>query len=147
MHVYFFLRGIKHEMELTEKFLQTQMFPFKRKRLSTGKHEVAMAQGALREIKLYEYVFPEESLDEVCTMLKLGSPDEKGEVKVGKPEASLRPMIYGIRKMLGAKALKKHKSVPTTKYIHRNGVALTMIGVKKDKRAEVKDWDYEQELL
>lgn len=139
MHLYFLVRGIKQQVELFNMFLQTQMFPWKRKNLKTGKEEVVQVQGALRVFPFgYEYVFPEESLAEVCTML---------DIKNGWGLGKLRGFI--IRHALGHGIMKipKYKDVPTNRYIERRGIAIYPIGIKKDDRRKWEAIGYEQEML
>lgn len=144
MHVYFMTRGIKHQRDIAVKFLQTQMFPWKRKNLKTGQEEIAMVQGALRPIELWEYVLPEESLDEFLTMIGT----EKGGVNTGGHFSKVKQAA--IRKMLGngvKKIPKTFKPLTEARYIERRGLAIYPIGIKKDKRQKWEEAGYEQEML
>jgi hypothetical protein len=139
------IRGIKQQVALFEMFMQTQMFPWKRKNLKTGKDEIILVQGALRVMPFgYEYVFPEECLDEVLTMLQAKSTD--GRYNLGK----FRNMILRVCMGKGdagdrVKPIPEYTPVPTNRYIEMNGVALYFIGIKKDSRNILRD--YEQEML
>lgn len=119
-------------------FMQAQMWLWKRKNLKTKKEEICQVQGALRPIELWEYVFPEECFDEVCTMLNI-----KGADSIGKTKEAV------IRKALGhgVKPVPEYKEVPTNKYVEKRGVGIVPIGIKKDPRAEKEIWGYEQEML
>lgn len=179
MHLYFFLRGIKQEADLTIKFLETQFFFWRRKNLNKcvcgqakkghkktkkcdrfrAKEEVCRAQGALRPIQLFEYVFPEEAKDEVLTMLEISQPkkDKKGNpikkdgfVVMEAPkinEKSVSFLSKFLRKALGAKPIGEYKGVPTLKFIPRRGVALTPIGIKPDRKEKWEQVGFEQEML
>jgi len=143
-HVVFATRGIKHERNRFIMFLQSQMFWWKRKNLKTGQDEVCRVQGALRPIELWEYVVPEECLDEVLTMLNV---DEKGEVH----PVTAKLNRWGLRKMLGLEPVK-YTRVATDKFVPRDGVALYPIGIKRDvkgiwKDPVTKEDLYEQEML
>lgn len=148
MHLYFMVRGIIQQVELFKMFMQTQMFKWVRKNLKTKKEDVVQVQGALRECGfVYEYVFPEECLTEVLTMLEI---EESGANRWDL--GGLRNFV--IRKMLGKGTegnkvlpIPKYKKVLTNKYIEKRGVAIYPIGIKKDAREEIEEWGYGQEML
>lgn len=138
MHLFFMTRGVKHNRDVFVTHMQSQFFPWTRKNLKTKKNEVANVQGALRPIELWEYVFPEEHLDEVLTMINAGQPHwGNGKAKY---------LVGALRKVLGAVKLPKWEKVPTNKYIFREGVGIEIIGIKKDERADAP-WGYNQEML
>lgn len=143
MHLHFLTRGVNSQVEQFKVFMQAQMFPWKRKNLKTGKDEIFECQGALRPIQLWEYIFPEESLDEVLRMLDIASYDEKAVTTLSTFKFKM------LRRML--KCGKIPKVDPDKKvryrYIERKGVSIYPIGVKKDKRQECEEWGYEQEML
>lgn len=113
------------------------MFEWKRKNLATGKEEIARVQGALRPIQLWEYVFPEECIDEVLEMM--GDGWKLGKTK----EATLRKMLGN-----GVKKIPKQKNKSTNyRYIEKRGVAIYPIGIKKDRRQKWEEVGYEQEML
>ena len=141
MHLYFWSRGVKHQRDLFVTMMQGLMFLWKRINLKTGKEETTAVQGSLRPLELWEYVFPEESLNEVLTMLDFQPTSEMPAMKVAM-----------MRKMLGAKKIPKIPLQQKTKFVHRNGVCLYPIGIKKDERRDC-DWSeigqgkYNQEVL
>jgi len=177
MHLYFIVRGVLHQLELFKMFMQTQMFVWRRKNQKlckcgqkkeehkktkeckkfNPKIEYGRVQGALRDMGFcYEYVFPEECLDEVLTMLNTRNSDIKNF-------GWIRPAV--LRKMLGkgVKPIPEYKDVvnqiimvddnliiATARYIEMQGIAFYPIGIKKDLR-EKHDWGpeghYEQEML
>ena len=141
MHLAFITRGVNQEMELFKMFMQSQMFNWKRKNLKTGKDELCQVQGSLRPMQLWEYVFPEECYDEVMTMLNRCSGAISGSLSNSKAAI--------LRKALGKGFMKvpKYKTIPSNKYVSTNGIAIYPIGIKKDKRQEVKAWGYDQEML
>ena len=140
MHLYFMLRGILSQTRLFKMFMQTQMWLWKRKDLKTGKEILTQVQGSLRECGMfYEYIFPEECLDEVLTLLDI---QDKDEGLGGTKRFVLRRMIgNGVRK------IPKYKKVVTNRYIEMRGCTIYPIGIKKDKRREVEEWGVEQEML
>lgn len=141
------IRGIKQQVDLFEMFMQTQMWKWTRKNLKTGQNEIVQVQGALRVIPFgYEYVFPEECLNEVLTMLNIDENSKRWNL--GK----FRTMI--LRMMLGkgtegnpVEPIPKYEKVPTNKYVELRGVAIYPIGIKKDAREEIEEWGFEQEML
>ena len=136
-------RGVQQQVDIFKIFMQAQMFPWKRKNLETGKDEIVQVQGALRPIQLWEYVFPEESLNDVLTALEI--PHENPHT--GQGLSNLK--IAALRKMLGngVKPVPDYEPVKNYRYIEKRGIALYPIGIKTDKRDEKKDWGFEQEML
>lgn len=139
------VRGVIQQLNLFEIFMQAQMFPWKRVNLKTGKEEISQVQGSLRKTPWgYEYVFPEECLNEVLTMLNIS--DERW--KIGSFKAAI------IRKMLGKGSggenvipIPKYNPVNTNRYIEIRGIAIYPIGIKKDARMDYELWGYSQEML
>ena len=133
--------------------METQMFMFKRKVISkdaqgnflknsdgTYQYEkeenVINVQGALRPIELWEYVFPEESLQEVLAMME-----------VNKNYNELRPemqrVAWLLRKGTGAKKIpdmpvlkSKERWQITPKYIPMAGMAVYPVGIKFDNKQD-----------
>lgn len=141
MHLYFLTRGVKQQRDLFVMFMQSQMFNWKRKNLKTNKDETIAVQGALRPIELWEYVFPEECLSEVLTMLDIKNVVAKYG-SLGKTKEKI------LRRMLGkdVKPLPDWKETKINKYVEKRGLAIYPIGIKKDLR-EKASWGYEQEML
>lgn len=149
MHLYFTTRGVKHFRDLFVTMMQSQMFPWKRKNLKTGKEEWTNVQGALRPIELWEYVFPEESLPEVLAMLNIYSGKEASHNvdwrnKLGIKKANA--MANFLRKAVGAKKIPNIKAVEKNRFVSMEAMALHPIGIKKDARGKMP-WGYEQEEL
>lgn len=148
MHLIFMVRGLLQQVRLFEKFMETQMFPWKRINLKTGETEVVQVQGGLRTLPFgYEYIFPEECLDEVLTMLDAEALMRQWNI--GKLKTSVLRMMIGSGRD-GDKILpipKDYVRVPTNRYIEKRGMAIYLIGIKKDRREAVEEWGYEQELL
>ena len=92
MHFVILTRGAPEQVDVWKKFMETQMFNWKRKPLlkddkgnfipdgvdekgnpkfKRGNDEFTRVQGALRPISFYEYVFPEECLGEVLAMMNI----------------------------------------------------------------------------
>jgi hypothetical protein len=144
MHLVFMTRGVKSQRDQFVNFMQTQMFPWKRTNLSTGKDEIVMVQGALRPIELFEYVFPEEHLNEVLTMLNI--PPKDPQFNSWGMDSFKRKML---RQALGKdlQDVPEYKPVPTSRFIETRGVAIYPLGIKKDVVTERKDWGYRQEML
>lgn len=145
-HFFGISRGSKQHQETFEKFIQTRMWPWKvktpMKDAKTGKtkyvEKTLLAQGAYREIKLFEYVAPDECTDQVLTMFGWNNGHTgyfgKGWAKYCLPF---------LRKILGAKPIPKVAPVPT-QYMYREGVGLECIGMKKDAISEV-NWESKED--
>ena len=126
--------------------LQGQAFMFPRKNLKTGKTEQFIVQGNLRPIELWEYVFPEEHLNEVLYNLNI-----KGDGKQvhGK---QLEPLAKTFRMMMGLKKIPKYDETklqlsPRILKGAMEGVSLYGLGIKKDGKKDFKQWGYNQEAL
>jgi hypothetical protein len=147
MHLIFGIRGIMHQTEMFKMFLQTQMWKWKRLNVATGKEEVIQVQGALREVMFgfYEYIFPEECVDEVLTCLEI---DDKARAPWWFGVGNMK--MFMLRRMIGNGIYKipKYKRVTTNRYIEKRGIAIYPIGLKKDKRGMCPDGSpYFQEML
>ena len=129
--------------------MQSQMFLFKQKPIlrdekkgeflknedgtyQYGKEEVVKVQGALRPIEFWEYVFPQESLQEVLAMQNA----HKGYNQL-RPEVNRFAWI--LRKMMGAKKIpdmpelqNKEQWQITQKYVPMNGMAVYALGIRED---------------
>lgn len=144
MHLLFMTRGVKQQRDIFVKFMETQMFPWERTNLTTGKKETVLVQGALRPVELWEYVFPEEHLNEVLTMLSI-NPDGSG-FSNWQMDAIKRKMFS---KLSGQKIdpIPKFTPVPTPRFIETRGVAIYPLGIKRDVKRDYPEWGYNQEML
>lgn len=154
-------RGILRQVEELKSLLQAQRFAWKRKNLKTGKEEMGLVQGALRPIQFWEYVFPEEALDDVLGALQITGPIVRPEIK---------NVSWMLRKMLKLEPIpkKEAKDMKVTGYrpggtlndepfpvipVHNmvvDGVAVYPMGIKKDPFQDYdwgKDGAYHQEGL
>lgn len=124
MHLFLALRGIKHDMDRFITQLQGVYLPFKHK------GEDKFVQTAVRPIRFYEIVFPEEFKDVMLTTClgtgKKGEPQHKRHKK----------FVWMIRRMLG-KGVEKIPDYKTDKCLPCKEVARSMemigIGIKKDR--------------
>ena len=140
MHLYFLTRGVKHARDLFISQMQSQFFSWKRKNLKTNKEEITFVQGALRPVELWEYVFPEEALPDVLAMMNI-------DPKRNQPIFD-KARLKILQKSLGAKPIPKNLPKAEIKRILiSKGVSSHPIGIKKDRRAKVPEWGFEQEML
>ena len=139
MHLVFATRGIKQEVDTFVKFMETQMFMQERTNLKTGQKEKQLVQGGLRPIQLWEYIFPEEHKNLVCTSLDI---DENG--KVHPFAATFNAKM--LQKLMGLKQVKYTKTQQKL-FIPKKNVALYPIGIKEDKIQKWEEEGYEQEML
>jgi hypothetical protein len=159
MHLYLFARGKFEQVEQWKAHAQCAYWKFRRINLKTKKQETIIVQGALRPSVLgtYEYVFPEESLAEVCAFFGITKNESYGFNKIG-----LYTRHFCLRKIFGCKKipkkiLEKAKKIPstfTTAEFERGcsnciipGVSLHAIGIKEDEKRDFKEWGYFQEAL
>jgi len=158
MHLILLTRGIKEQRDRWVKFMQTQMFWWKRQPLlkdesgnfiktgedeegnptyKRGKEQTMRVQGALRPLELWSYVFPEECLPEVLAMLNLH------QNKKQRPE--IRNWGWFLRKMMRLLPLPKmpkeiadkHFQEITDKFIPMDAMAVYPIGIKKDYKKDL----------
>ena len=132
--IVFWSRGIKHELELRNKFLETYMFPITYKvkqKDGTFLEKTTHVQGALRPIVLYEYVIPEPCEDLVLNTLFKSSLDK------GKGADERHSKIKAIlRKAMGLKKVNLKKRDQTKKLLHPEAfrfITNDLIGIRKDK--------------
>lgn len=162
MHLYFIPRGIRHQIEIFEKFIQTQMFAWPRFNLKTQETEISMVQGAYRDAGPFkEFVFPEECLGEVLNMLGY---DPKAVYGIGSMKQFALRRIIGngikpIPKIIKDNENPKLALITPSKdgsnkfqyyrFIEKRGVLITFIGIKKDKYGIMKtaEGEYYQEML
>ncbi len=103
-------------------------------------------QGALREIKLFEYVFPEECLDEF--LLALADNDPNKELLDEQNPMQISLALKGIRKFLGAEPVPRIKEGTTPRRIILRSTSIIPIGIKRDKKKEWKEQGLaKQEML
>jgi len=149
MHLILLTRGILSQMEDWKALMRAQRFPWKRKNLKTGEEEQDVVQGALRPIQIWEYVFPEESLNDVLGNLQIEGPIERPEIK---------SISWALRKMLKLKQIPKMPEggykvsgytplgtingkpmapIPANN-MYMQGVAVYPIGIKEDITKDYK---------
>lgn len=142
MHLYFYARGIEHQIQMWKMFMQTQFFLFPRKNLETGKIEEIAVQGALRPTLFgaWEYVFPKEALPEVLSMMEITPTIFKEDLK---KDIGLMMMRKALNcKPIPKSALKKAATISNTIKIEGykrilyhcavRGVIIHAIGIKDD---------------
>jgi len=151
MHLILMTRGIQQSRDLWKKFMETQMFKFPQTPLMPDglggfmkdkdgnfiraeKPLPNLVQGALRPIELWEYVFPDQSLQEVLAMQGLQNSFPL------RPEVNNYAWI--VRKLMGAKPIPKDvlndikgkKSWEITKKnVPMAGMAVYPLGIKLDQ--------------
>ena len=168
MHLFFYVRGIKHQVDLWVTLAQGLFWKWKRTNLKTGKEEESLVQGALRPSILgaWEYIFPEECLAEAIAVLGVVSNSIDKNTVGATPTVKNKMKLSMIRKLFSAKKvpeyiLEESLKIPTSitiknswrgvSNLHIPGIAIHIIGYKKDRRQTVPEkngeWGYEQEML
>ncbi len=167
MHLFLMARGINQSFEIWKMFMQTQWFDWRQRpilkdekgnfikdengKYKYGAEKIVKVQGALRPIQLFEYVFPQESLQEVLAMM-----DEHKSYCNMRPDINVQ--MWALRKMLNAKKIpempdliKKEREQVTQKSVPHTGVAIYPIGIKEDPIIDLtaadNSWGFNQEGL
>ena len=146
-------RGIQSAIDQWKTFMQSQMFDFRQRPLlkdekgnfiqnedgtyKRGDEVITRVQGALRPIQLWEYVFPEESLQEVIAMQQQIKSYNQLRPEVAKVAWLLRKGM-GARKVpdMGPEFQKKSPWEVTQKFIPMTGVGIYFLGVRDDKKQD-----------
>lgn len=152
MHLYFITRGIKHERDRWVREMQSQFFPYEMKDLVTGQTKAMMAQGALRPVEFWEYVFPETSKYgelEVDNMhLMMNSLNLSGRHASDPKLPFLDKYSWMIRKALHLNKIPDVIPVTITKPMSPPGITIWPIGWRKDEMGVLEQSpNIEQEKL
>lgn len=159
MHLQIYVRGIYPQVELWKSMAQGLFFKWRRINLETGKEEIILVQGALRPSILgsFEFIFPEEALPEVLCIM--GLADENIGCKKSK-KRKLQLMV--LRKLFDVKKIpksiyEKARNLPESivlsdserglSHIKVPGVAIHLIGIRKDIHRDFPQLGYNQEAL
>lgn len=141
-------RGINQNFELWKKYMETMWFNFRQTPLLKddkgnylkdekgdyvhGKEQIARVQGALRPLQLFEYVFPQESLQEVLAMINMHKSYNELRPEVTKYGWMMRK-ITGYKKIPDMPDLKKKEAWEvTSKYVPMFGMAVYPLGIRED---------------
>lgn len=143
------IRGGITQIGIFEMFANTQMWSWTREILKKNgkgykvrRFEKTLVQGVLRRIPLgYEYIFPEECLDEVLTVFNIRFNLQRWSV--GKVRTAM------IRKLMGhgIKPIPEYKDKYVGNFVQMVAIALYPIGIKNDRYEDVQKWGLGQELL
>ena len=159
MHLYIFVRGKFEQVELWKAHAQCAYWKLRRTHNKTGKKDIKLVQGALRPsiFGAYEYIFPKESLAEVCSFFGIAGNTQYGFGKLG-----LNTRHFALRRIFGCKKipekiLKEAEIIPitfSTEEFERGcsnckipGVAIHVIGIKEDVVRSIGDSVYTHEAL
>jgi hypothetical protein len=128
MHLYVMARGHIDWINRWENNLTAQMLPWNKMNPATGKKEGCHVQLAMRPVRLYEIVFPEEHLDFVMSMVA-GAPSST----YGNNYPWYRRLLNWGRLILGLKK-KETWEVKPTPTIPPQGlnVGVHVLGIKED---------------
>ena len=155
MHLYIIPRGIRHEIEMFEKYVQTQMLPWIRKNMKTNEYFPTMFQLGYRDAGPFkELIFPEECLFEVLDMLGYFKTATRkkdyaiGDIKMKvmrkiigrgvKPipkkveHPNMYPRICLVQPLINKDGKETLQAIPY-RYCHADRIAIHFIGIKHDK--------------
>lgn len=130
MHAYFYLRGIKHNVDRFIQDLQSQYFPYTTTD-PKGKEVNHMVQLAVRPIQLYEIGFPEPCLQDVMKMI--------WDTPIPKFSIGQESILTTTRRILGASKLPKQDLTVPQRLIFKQDLGIYPIGIKKDKYGKQED--------
>ena len=134
-------RGIKREVDEWILDMQAQWFKLKQKVKNEKGEWVekdAFVRGGLRPFQLWEYVFPKESLNEVCNSLEIAELEPKYK--------SLEKYFFFLRKLLKAKPVPKIPTTPMRLIYHQN-ISILPIGIKEDEEEVLHAAGFKSEAL
>lgn len=149
MHIFFYVRGVQHQVNIFLTLAQAQFWVWERKDLKTKKKFKTLVQGALRPSVLgcYEYVFPEECLSEVLAVF--GFTNEPKDFRTSMLRKILRCQKIPKKYFSEAKKIETNimlnDSCRGLSNLVVPGCGNGLIGMKKDKRGDM--FGYEQEAL
>lgn len=125
MHLYTLVRGIKHDVDKMITELQGKYLPIR----ATAKDGSVMdfqVQLSVRPIMLYEFAFPKEAKDIVCTTI-LGE-----SAAIEKKDKSMSKWVFILRKLLRAKPIGNYDSknkMPN----YKDNINVVGVGIRDDK--------------
>lgn len=134
-HIYLMTRGVFHQVQLWQSLMQGQVFDWHREEADTGKKFVSGVGGALRPIQFWEYVVPNESVEDVMNNLKMTPWSKEARGRNLREKA----MVLAMRKAFGAKPFPAYTPKPITRLMQVDGVAVQPIGIKEDARGILYD--------
>lgn len=127
MHFVFGATGIKQDLDLFEKFLQTQVMPMPYiDHNDKDKEKTILIQSQLRPIKFYDFVFPRDSLQHV-----LNGIQPEREIK-SRNAVLPNAYITALRKALKLKKIPKQDPNAGRLPILKQNVRVVGIGVRDD---------------
>ena len=148
MHFVGVMRGPIRQMEEQKALMRAQRFPFKFKNLKTGKEEVNFVAGTYRPMELFEYIFPEPSLNDVLGGMQITGPVERPEGKAIGWFLRKALKLYQVPKLTSIKNVTGYvpngtingEKIPAQK-VHNmiiDGVAIYPIGLRDDITKDYK---------
>lgn len=128
MHLYVIARGQPDEINRWENDLHGQFLDYeiKNKNVFEGDKIPASWRLSMREIKLYEVVFPEPQLEKVLNMIKPSVDDYGGRYKI------FHKTIKILKSLLGLKPIPKWEKKTCLFDQYHQHVGVHAIGIKKD---------------
>lgn len=129
MHLVFGATGIKQDVELFEKFMETRSFllPYIDHK-DKDKEKTILLQSQLRPINFYDFIFPKGELDHVLNALNIGpNPDIKSR-NVTLPNA----YVFALRKALKLKKIPAPDKSKGAMPLVLQNVRIVGIGIRED---------------
>jgi len=143
MHYTFIATGIKQDLELWEKFMQTFWFklPYKDK---DGKDQKILFQSQLRPIQLYDFVFPRDKLDVVLNSFNVWQDYVLAKAKEPKP--AFQKSLWFLRKALKLKEIPPHDKTKGALALPPLNLRYIGIGIREDEDRTFPDGNTHEAL-
>ena len=139
MHLFFVTRGIKEQVDMFTKTLETWDLAFPRKNIRTNIIENGAVQAGLRPIQFWDFVFPKEQLELVLRRIR-------PNIEMTGEKAYLNKYSAFMRKVLGAQKIPHWDRNAARNFIEKApDVQRLGIGIREDPTKIFGD--YENEAL
>ena len=137
MELFFVTRGIKNQVDILIKSLETWTHPMPRKNIKTNIIEQGGVQGGVRPLQIWSYVFPKEQLNLVLNRIR-PSTEFTGD------QANLNKYAMFFRKILGAEKIPDwDKEAPRQAVEFGPDVQRLGVGLRTDPIKIFGDYEYE----
>ena len=139
MHLLFITRGIKQQVEMMTKSLETWTLPYPRKNLNTNIIEPGAIQCGLKPIQFWDFNFPRQHLDLVLHRIRPNKSFTGDQARMNK-------YSWMIRRAFGAKEIPDWDKEAPRKFLDfAPDVQRFGIGIKDDIDNVIGN--YEAEML
>ena len=137
MELFFVTRGIKSQVDMFIKGLETWTHPIPRKNIKTNIIEQGGVQGGVRPLQIWSYVFPKEQLNLVLNRIR-------PNIEFTGAQANLNKYASFFRKILGAEKIPEWDANAARSAVELGpDVQRLGIGMRDDPTKIFGDYEYE----